>query len=95
MVVRLNDEFFDDDNRTSMGKADGVNSALKIYMLNMTGTEHMGNQVNNPVADDAAASSKQGGCPVQHNGAKKIEVVKVAVIRAFSGDLELAKQIAK
>ncbi|KAE8911616.1 hypothetical protein PF010_g31474 [Phytophthora fragariae] len=55
----------------------------------------MGNQVNNPVADDAAASSKQGGCPVQHNGAKKIEVVKVAVIRAFSGDLELAKKIAK
>ncbi|KAE8901001.1 hypothetical protein PF005_g27078 [Phytophthora fragariae] len=39
MVVRLNDEFFDEHLWTSMGKAAGTNSALEIYMLNITGTE--------------------------------------------------------
>ncbi|KAE9014406.1 hypothetical protein PR003_g29525 [Phytophthora rubi] len=89
MVVRLNDDlFFDHHLWTSMEKADGVNSALEIYMLNMTGTDSLRktdeSQVSTPTEADAAATSKQGCCSGQHDK-------KVTVADAMAEDCPVVK----
>ncbi|KAE9068732.1 hypothetical protein PF007_g27570 [Phytophthora fragariae] len=102
VVVRLNDDlFFDDHLWTTMQKADGVNSALEVHMPNKTGTDSLRktdeSQVSTPAEADAAAASKLGGRPVQHDGAKKIEGCsvqhdkKVTVADAMTEDCPVVK----